>query len=63
MNPITRSTRQSAAAATLAVLMTLGLLASLDLLASRYHDEAALGQATLAQTPAGVASVQRASQS
>ena len=49
MNPITRTARQSAAAATLAATITLGLLGSLGLLATSYHDEALMVQGTMAQ--------------
>ena len=48
MNPISSTVRQSAAAATLAAMMSLGLLGSLGLLATSYHDEAAMAQAASA---------------
>ena len=49
MNPISSTVRQSAAAATLAAMITMGLLGSLGLLATSYHDEAAVAQGTMAQ--------------
>ena len=58
MNPISSTVRQSAAAATLAAMISLGLLSSLGLLAASYHDEAAMVQGTMAQA-AGVVAAQR----
>ena len=55
MNTITRTVRQSAAAATLAAMMTMGLLGSLGLLATSYHDEAVMVQGTMAQAASAVA--------
>ena len=55
MNTITRTVRQSAAAATLAAMMTMGLLGSLGLLATSYHDEAVIVQGTMAQAASAVA--------
>ena len=49
MNPISSTVRQSAAAATLAAMISFGLLGSLGLLATSYHDEAVMVQGTMAQ--------------
>ena len=58
MNPIPSTVAQSAAAATLAAMMSLGLLGSLGLLAASYHDEAVMVQGTMAQA-ASAAATQR----
>ena len=55
MNPIASTVRQSAAAATLAAMITVGLLGSLRLLATSYHDEAAMAQGTMAQAASAAA--------
>ena len=49
MNPIASTVAQSAAAVTLAAMISLGLLGSLGLLATSYHDEALMVQGTMAQ--------------
>ena len=55
MNPITSTVAQSAVAATLAAMMSLGLLGSLGMLATSYHDEAVMVQGTMAQAASAAA--------
>ena len=55
MNPISSTVRQSAAAATLAAMISLGLLGSLGLLATSYRDEAVMVQGTMAQAASAAA--------
>ena len=59
MNPISSTIRQSAAAATLAAMITMGLLGSLGLLATSYHDEAAMAQGTMAQAASAAVTTHR----
>ena len=55
MNPIASTVAQSAAAATMAAMISLGLLTSLGLLATSYHDEAVMAQGTMAQAASAAA--------
>ena len=55
MNPISSTVAQSAAAVTLAAMISLGLLTSQGLLAASYHDEAAMVQGTMAQAASAAA--------
>ena len=59
MNPIASTVAQSAAAATLAAMISLGLLTSLGLLATSYHDEAVIVQGTMAQAASAAAPTHR----